>query len=548
MTATLDAPAAEPTQAPASPRQVRRQLARVEGARLLRHPLIWFGLGLTTLGVILDFDERTIVLHRDMVVLANFSIVIAMPVWWAVNLATLRSRRHDTDPLYDASPTARDVRTQAHLLSVLWPAGLALVWTGIMLAAGVLRGGIWAPEPFDVLAVPALILLTGALGVASARLLPSGAAGFFASLVAGLLLMLLATVPSTVARLQPWADWGPYRELIELYPRQPGVHLVWVLGLATAVATVALLRTRFTWVRVGVLGVAAAAAAASAVVMVDPWDEAAVARLLGALGDPLSIAECDTAEGVTTCSPPAYAAWHDDWRGAVTGMLHLLPQRAQPDEPLRIVLSPGWLDKVITTLPGGSPEVHFFSSQPQMVEVGTVQPAGNAGTAAAGFGLSVASAMLDFGGPVEIDMTDPEVQEALGEDVPPGTAVSAPCTARGQAREVVAAFIAVASDPAWVQGLETTLAQQAEWTMGDELFVARDGVGEDLHRWSRSGPMLALDMLEHDRAATLRVIHDDWERWMDPDTSADELARAVGVAPVTVPSGPADRFRSPACP
>lgn len=560
MTTTLEAPASAPVLGGPRPRRVIWQLARVEGQRMVRHPLIWVGIGLATLLAVTVFKDLAIVTHRDMVTLTGCSLAIAGVTWWVANLATLRSQRHDTDPLYDATPTLRDARTQSHLLAVLWPAGLALAWTFTMIAIGVARGAIWAPEPFDVLAVPAVVGLFGVFGVACGRLVPSVAAGFFASLTVGVQLAWLATLTNTVTRLRPWSDWGPMYGVIELYPRRPALHLVWVLALVAIAAIIALLRTRVTPGRLVGGAIAGAFAVASAVPMVTVWDDEAVMALGEALNDPFKDAVCVLENGIRTCSLPAYREWHDSWRAAVLGLLETVPAQARPDDPVQVVLGYGDIWTLQESVPPAATRdllsMHFVAG-PLTIEIGPREPPlGSRDIPSLSFGLAAVRELLDFGEEVPLDASDPAVRKRF--DIEAGTYegrfdILSPCSGAGQAREAVAAFVVARAHPDWERELRATLANQPVWSdeNGDEvevddLFVQNRGAqGAPMH-WTRSGTALAVRMLEREAGATMAIVHKDWSRWMNPATTTAELAEAVGVE--IVPEHNASGPNLSACP
>jgi len=100
---------------------VVRALARIEGRRLLRSPLVLVGAGLMLLAL---FGDGPWVASIDSTAAdAPFmSLLVAAMTLVASNLAALRGRRSGADELFAAAPAQPRSRTGAHLLAVLWPA------------------------------------------------------------------------------------------------------------------------------------------------------------------------------------------------------------------------------------------------------------------------------------------------------------------------------------------------------------------------------------------------------------------------------------------
>jgi hypothetical protein len=117
--------------------------------------------------------------------------------------------------------------------------------------------------------------------------------------------------------------------------------------------------------------------------------------------------------------------------------------------------------------------------------------------------------------------------------------VTGACAAGGQAREVLALWLAAQATPG---ARSTFTAMSGDATGGgtpgaghDALpglvdFDERAGVAASPVAWSRTGSMVAARMLERDPEAIADVVRRNWRRWTAPSTSAAELADAVGVA------------------
>ena len=137
-------PAAPVRTAPPPVRAVRWALTRVEGRRLLRHPIFLLGMALSavTLALMtgrlpfgaLDYSATPSMLAGDCFVVVGG----ALWTFLAVFLAVTRDRRDDAQDFYLAQPTTARLRTEAALLSVAWAgmAGAVLIALGTLLLVG----------------------------------------------------------------------------------------------------------------------------------------------------------------------------------------------------------------------------------------------------------------------------------------------------------------------------------------------------------------------------------------------------------------------------
>ncbi|MCA1699759.1 MAG: hypothetical protein LC790_12985 [Actinobacteria bacterium] len=181
--ATIATPPAAPVRpAPPPARAVRWALARVEGRRLLRHPIFLLGMALSAVTLALatgrlpfgasDYSETPSMLAGDCFVMLGG----ALWTFVAVFLATSRERRDAAQDFYAAQPTTARLRTEATLLSLAWAglAGAALIALGTLLLVG-LDGALVtdvnlngpAVDQDRRFAVQALELLQGPLLLAS---------------------------------------------------------------------------------------------------------------------------------------------------------------------------------------------------------------------------------------------------------------------------------------------------------------------------------------------------------------------------------------------
>ena len=161
--------------------RLRWTLARIEGRRLLTHPLFLFGLATSLAALLLadsDALERSSMLSGDCVVMlggAIWTFIVAF-------LATSRERRDAAQDFYAGKPVAARHRTEAALLSVAFAglAGAALIAIAAIVLAGAdgvvvidaqqhagqpLPPRSYALQPIELAQGPTYLMTAGVLGV-----------------------------------------------------------------------------------------------------------------------------------------------------------------------------------------------------------------------------------------------------------------------------------------------------------------------------------------------------------------------------------------------
>ncbi len=272
---------------PAHERPTVLALARVEGLRLLRHPVLLAGAALSVLFAVTF--SRASDIGGDYFLLAGPALLpLALATLVAVNLAALRSRRSDTEELYASLSARAGARTLAHLVSIAWPAAFA---AGLVAAQflyfGAADGLVVDPDGrqeipsiFELAQGPAAVALLGILGLALARWVPYLPVAPVLSVGLLVVEMPLTTwnIPGAKAWLAPivnpaiategasWPcatgqDWPC--TLDRFASGSVGWHLLYLLGVATVLAALAWLRHR-GGTRL-LLGLAAAGAVAAGV-------------------------------------------------------------------------------------------------------------------------------------------------------------------------------------------------------------------------------------------------------------------------------------------
>ena len=263
------------------------QLARVEGMRMLRHPVVLVGLGLSVAFTLLNEWDSV---GGDYFAVTGPGLLPLLVSLVAANLAALRSRRSDTDELYASLPSPARARTLAQLASLAWLAAGTAVFVGVFFVAFggldgfvVTYGGDTAvPSVGELAQGPLAIATVAALGIALARWIPFLPVAPVAA--AGL---TVVSLPATTWNLQgAWVWFLPLVNAAETSPDtsfpcarsgeatvwcgEPAFlassavwHVVYLAGLGVAFAAAALLRDdrRPSNVALAAAGVAAAVVA-----------------------------------------------------------------------------------------------------------------------------------------------------------------------------------------------------------------------------------------------------------------------------------------------
>lgn len=245
---------------PHRPRRELAALARIEGRRLLGHPVFLLGVALTLLFFNDAGDGATMESFGD-----GFAYLpMASGTLIAANLGALRSRRDRTEELYESLPRPRSARVAGQLLALLWtlPVSAALLVAALIddsLVDSTL-GNQFSPGADQLAQGPLMVLAFGAIGIVLARIAPSAIAG------AVMFVGLIATAMPNVAPGGSWGAWllpsttnlihDVFSVSCDRAATQPGcqqfvllqysisLHLVYVAGLTLLLAAGALIDRR----------------------------------------------------------------------------------------------------------------------------------------------------------------------------------------------------------------------------------------------------------------------------------------------------------------
>ncbi|MGW3494570.1 ABC transporter permease [Streptomyces sp. NPDC001020] len=267
-------------------------------------------------------------------------MLLDIAVLVSVNVAVLRSRRHDTDRHFGTLVMEPWRRTLAHALSVVPFAAVTALLVAVEFGWAALQPGAVGHGSVAELAVgPLVMLLCGVLGVLAARVIPSVLGGPVVLIIAFVAFLVAPDVtghagPDTLhwlEWLQPyvWED-SPRAIPSDLLGRPAAWHALYLAGLTALLLGVAVLlnggRTRL----LKAVTALALAATVGGIAGQSPSHEAALtaARNKASHG-PASSQSCETHGQSTYCSFPEWTGWRDDWARVVDRVQSLAGGGAQ---------------------------------------------------------------------------------------------------------------------------------------------------------------------------------------------------------------------------
>lgn len=511
-----------------APGAVARALGRVETRELATSPWFGVGVGFCVLFYVLfalvweDVDGETWVEYVQMAVWFAHPLVGMVVI--AAHRAVTRAARDGADELFESCPAPAATRTAGFLLAAVAPV-IALVSFVAVLGAtsaarnSVLHGPIGADSAADAVGVVVLGVGGVALGVALGRWLRFALTPVVAVVAIAFTTFGLNGVGGS--------DWNPLVALstaptIEgpspvFTDRPTWMHLLWLIGLTAAVAIVALARHRRD------RGITLAAAVTGVVLLVAGF---------GATRD-LSPASADRTAGFVA-RPEVYQECVD-LRGRVELCAfgfhrEVLERAADRVGPIAAML-PANVDRLTLR--------QVFDG-----DVADLPPSVRARVTPADLERPAGEVPLGYGN----DLLN--LRRGVGTDVAfhavglPTEADSRllPTVVAGEARGVVALWLAT-------RGLDrddaATVSTAADPRSAD-AFIR--GSAQDVEDpctapsvvWSAQDLAAARAVIALPQSAVARVVHADWERWIDPRTGTDELLAALGLGPV----GPFDRIEA----
>ncbi|MEU4535896.1 hypothetical protein AB0G15_13635 [Streptosporangium sp. NPDC023825] len=381
-----------------------------ETLRLTRNPVLW-GTAALVLAVqtYLSRDQQPD-MNIDPIAATGVASCLAGAVLLVANLAASRDGRHGMPESLAGLPAGAEHRTRAVLFAAPLVGGLSTaVVLGLYLVVRLLAGPVAGTlDPYEPLTAVAASAFAAALGVAVGRWLPSLIAG---PLVIAALGFMIFQNPS----IMPSGWWLPVMQ--HHYPDWPdrpsGTHLVYVLALVVLAGGVASLRYGLR--RRPLVAVVAAVAVA-----VPAGATATAARPVAAIRSGWVGADdvdprvrdrffgphayrCEERGGVTYCAYPEYVPWIPLWEEAAGPVVRAVPPERRHLVPQVRQMTSAW----------------FFGED---TEAYAVRPG------------------MSWG--------HPDQRKRLAEDLSFHVAgFRLPCDARGQARTLVALWLAGQAAP-----------------------------------------------------------------------------------------------------
>ena len=541
-------------------------LARFESRAVLTHPT-W----LITLAVLTALTTTLIVLEPGGTIPFDTPVtwfaVIGVPVAGLGLVVSLhrigtRSRRHRTEELEAATPTAPRARTTALLVACCAPAPVLLGAMLLGLVTSQLAYSLMPPpSPSNLLPMVGFVLagVGGAVvGVLLSRWLPFAAAPLLG-------LVAIVWLNNGVDQAHPRFRWlrvaveTDYGRVFDVRP--VGWSVVFILALIVLGGCLALWRHPAQWKLTGVTAAALLFVAATGWAMTRSPSSVEIDDRVDLLERPTAHQHCETRDEANYCVFPGAEAWIDAWHPALLAVLAQVPAAARP-ERLEVVQRPrvgtAWfLDAVVEKL---DPATAWPTD-------GRIHPP------------------LDIEDERAPDMTVAWQTAALAVGLPPATDWERPggCLAGGQARLVLTHLLAARATATTGDALEAKAAQVRDsqtWagpvpmdleydydiemgryvdagadprellaadgrTLRDHFAVAgASGWGSD---------MVAAEALAGaDRATVDRAVATHWDELVDPATPTSRLLDLAGVEATAALHGDAaartDSTEAVACP
>jgi len=258
-------PAATSPVAPAPRAALRWALARVEGRRLIAHPLFVLGMAVSILFTVVGGSDGG---GGLMALSGGIFLFVGAGLWTFVVacLATSRERRDGAEDFYLGQPMAPRLRIEAALLSTAWPAlaGTALIAVAAITIAGpdltLDSGDHHRPlRPLELAQGPVYLMFVGCLGV----FVGSWTKRAYPALLGAVILFMPPVA---------WLPWFVYGDDVsrDVWDRDwlagaaVGWHVVGIAGLAALAAAGAMAR-HDRRPRVALIALAALAAAVAGI-------------------------------------------------------------------------------------------------------------------------------------------------------------------------------------------------------------------------------------------------------------------------------------------
>lgn len=503
---------------------VVRALTRFEARRLARHPSFLIGVGLAVL-LIRTAASGNILTDADGDVALGL-VPLAWATMIATNLTALRGRRDGTDELYGSAPSSPTARTLAHLLSG-WVAvaGGAVVLLGWLALEWQRGGAIGSPNVAQLMVGPLVVAGAAAVGVLSARWAPHPLVGVLLVPATIVVQGMLGSSGSSPFR---WMTFVPDSRLEDGHPFPGPVdwHVLYIVGTVVIAGVLAVARHGLRRRVVLCLAGAVAFTGVAAIAQTRPLSDTEARRQAALLTHPEL--ECETRAGVRYCAPEDFRVRFDQWEGPVQAVLARVPAQVRSRG---LVVSMRDLNFVSNPDCVPTPRLQLLPEQVRAhVDPELVWPADGAVHPDKEWPWDQECSFRGDAVPLTVQVG------AWAVGLPPAQAsTSSPCVASGQARSVVALWLAGQSTPGGAAALveigrasgpgpNVDFGESANWPSWGVAYAMSDLT-------------VALSLLDRPADEVSRVVLDHWDRVVDPATSAGELAVLAGLPPTTAGTG-----------
>jgi len=506
--------------------RVVRALTRTEARRLARHPSFLIGVALSVL-LIRTAASGNILTEADGDVALGL-VPLAWATLIATNLSALRGRRDGTAELFDSLPSAPATRTTAQLL-----AGWVAVVAGMIVLVGWLalewRSGIavGSPNVAQLVIGPLLVAGAAALGVLSARWLPHPLVGPL--LVVGTAFVQGGLSESGTSPLR-WMAFAADATSPAAAPGDDGIgfpgpvdwHVLYIGGTILIAGFLAVARHGFARRVSLALAGAVAVTGVAAVGQTRPLSDDEIRHRAALLTNPAL--ECELRSAVRYCAPADFRVRFGQWEGPVEAVLGRAPAAVR-DRGL--VVSMRDLNVASNADCTPTPLLRLLSPRVRaVVDPAAMWPADGAVHPDREWPWDEECTFTDHGVALTVQVG------AWAVGLPPAqAATSSPCQASGQARSVVALWLAGQSAPGGAGGLADigrASGPGATVDFGDSANQPSWGVA-----YARGDLALALALLERPADEIGALVLDHWDRLVDPATPASDLASLAGLPPPT---------------
>jgi hypothetical protein len=515
------------------------QLARVEGRQLLHNEVFIVGIFMSVAILVifgLVWASDNLGAQNSwrywLALLPVFSLPFAGMTLVAMNLAVLRARREGTEELFGSLPATATTRVVGHLGSVWMAFVVQILFVAATFASGNFLtdhfGAIDAASVGDIVVSFMLLACAGSLAVALARWLPN-------PLVALAALIALAFGGSAIGSIGGH-HWSLTRQL-SIWPRYPDhdwafairpswFHAAYLLSLGLVVAVVAVAKQRRDRLTL-LLGVGAVSlAGVTGYIQTRPMIDSDAARIAAMISDPVAHSSCRTTDGLTLCAYRDYADITEVWTRELAAPFAAVAPK-QRAEGFAVVWQEPSLDRL-------DPAVRDRIDIEALTASRGADPATWNGVAVGG---------------TESNLINRLALGLWSVGLPLVPAGEAPCWAGGQARGIIALWVAaqgMSGDDAeqFVSGTWNGLGDDpsdsgvpAEWT--DGYIWIGDATPPVL--WSATDIVAAQAVLTLDTSLVRDTLWADWQHWSSASATTEDLMTTLGVDPAdvrpAVPSG-----------